>query len=403
MHRFFIAFLILSLSAGCGDDDTAPVDTGTGDAATDTGTEDTGPIDNGIAGDEVFSGECVDRTRCGERQIESACTCLDEPRESESFEINRVGCEELGASGEGVVRTPEDDFCDDGGADGAPIVDCNLEGSYRVAGESQRVTVYGVVDVFGNGADANNITVEIFEENADGTLGAMLGTTTATTDDPCSETETEIENDLPVGERQLGFYFLENIPTERPLVIHTSGNASFWKDIYAFNVVILNEELETDAPAGDACETFGATPALQGARWENRPRILSSSDWNSIPLTAGVVEGVRPSSGVVAGEIHDCADVRLEFAQVATNPTAIVTTYFNDNPDNPLPETTRRDGTSLLGLYAAIDIPEGPVDVAAMGRLDGELTTLGWYRAQVFAGAVTTITLRGLRSHQLNE
>ncbi len=46
-------------------------------------------------------------------------------------------------------------------------------------------------------------------------------------------------------------------------------------------------------------------------------------------------------------------------------------------------------------------MPEGPVDIAAIGRYEGQTVSLGWYRARVFAGAVTSLSLRGLRPHQL--
>ena len=93
--------------------------------------------------------------------------------------------------------------------------------------------------------------------------------------------------------------------------------------------------------------------------------------------------------------------MRLEFAQVGINPRPEVFTYFNDQPDNPLPDTGRQVGTSILGLYAGLDIPEGPVDVAAVGRVGDATQTLGWYRARIFAGAVTSVTLRGLRATQI--
>jgi hypothetical protein len=59
-----------------------------------------------------------------------------------------------------------------------------------------------------------------------------------------------------------------------------------------------------------------------------------------------------------------------------------------------------RLGTSRLSLYAALDLPPGPVDVAAVGRVDGDVVSLGWYRVRVFANSVTAVTLRGLRPHQ---
>ena len=80
---------------------------------------------------------------------------------------------------------------------------------------------------------------------------------------------------------------------------------------------------------------------------------------------------------------------------------ALVGSYFNDNPDNPLPQIGRDVGTSLLGLFAALDVAEGPVDISAVGQVGGQTVSLGWYRARVFPGAITSVTLYGLRSHQV--
>ncbi len=420
--RPLLCLCVLALAAfGCGDDDGPSCDNAADgmcpagcpadpDCVGDDGGmedgSDSGPPDNGVTGDELYADTCVAPTDCQASELDTACACVRAPQPGpdgmpNAFNINRVGCDQLEATGE-TVRTPEDDFCDDAGGDGAPELTCMTEGNYRVRGEVQMVTVYGVVDVFGNGSDADMITVEIYEEGADGALGTLLGSAIASIDDPCSETEDEIENDMVVGTRRLGFYSIPNIPSETPLIVKTSGNLDFWREIYSYNVQAENEELETGAPPAEACETLRTDANFDGVpRYEYRARILSSSDWTSIPLTAGLVDGIRSTSGAVAGEVHDCNDIRLEFAQAATNPVAEVFTYFNDNPDNPLPDTGRIVGTSLLGLYAALDIPEGPVDIAAVGSVGDQTVTLGWYRARVFAGAVTSVTLRGLRHQQV--
>lgn len=395
-HLILVAALA-GTAIACGDDATPTVDSGTDSALPDGG--DSGVVDNGVGFDETFDGTCLGSLSCDDGLVESACACTVEPRPEGVFTSNRVGCGQLEASGE-IARTPKDDFCDGAAGDAPPNFGCFMPGSYNVAVASETITLYGVVDVFGNGGDADNITVEAYAENADGSLGELLGSSVASVGDPCSEVEDLIENDMVIGTRNLGFYFIENIPSETPIVIKQSGNPDFWRTIYSYNIYAPDAELERDAPAADACATM-SNAAFDGVpRWEFKARILSTSDWTSIPLTAGLVEGVRSGSGVVAGEVHDCDDVRIEYAQIGTTPEAIVTTYFNDNPDNPLPSAGRTEGTSLLGLFAALDIPEGPVDIAALARVDGEIVSAGWYRARVFAGAVTTVTVRGLRPFQ---
>ncbi len=221
----------------------------------------------------------------------------------------------------------------------------------------------------------------------------MLGAATASTASGCAETEDEIDNDMVIGTRDLGFYAIPNVPTETPLIVKTYGASDFWRDLYTYNFQVLDEEVEGSAAAGDPC-----ADAPAGPRAEYRARTLSRSDYNSIPLTAGI-SGITSGNGALAGEVHDCTDVRVENASVGVYPIPRVLAYFNDNPSNPLPDISRT-GTSLLGLYAALDLPPGPADVSAVGLVGGQLVSLGWYHARVFPNSVTAVTLRGLRPSQ---
>lgn len=375
--------------AGCGDDDG-----GTG--------ADAGPIATGVLYDDTFvaPADCT-LTSCSGSKLLTACTCIDAPRTEAGFESNRVGCSDLPAPGGGGMRNPEDDFCDTAGGGGPPNVSCFMPGMYREHGTPRMVTLYGWVDVFGNGGDSGDVRVRVYQEGADGALGTMVGDTTSmiVTDmmDPCSKTETEYSNDRAVGERRLGFYRVDNVPTETPLVLQTTGQADLWTDLYTYNFQILNEDVDATAPPVGSCE---AARTLSGDRYRYTARTLSVSDYHSIPLTAGLPGGVQPGHGAVAGEAHDCDNVRIEFAQIAVRPTPESFVYFNNDPDNPVPVTGRTEGTSLLGLYAALDIVPGPVDVAGIARIGTDVVSLGWYRAHVFANSVTVVTLRGLRSQQ---
>jgi hypothetical protein len=393
-----MTLLVLSLVAlGCGDDSTPtdtgmpPLDGGTGDGDVDTGTP-----DNGVLYDDVHSEPCLDTTdSCAFLFQRSACVCVQEPDENPTFATNRVGCSQLPTEA-GIPRTPEDDDCDATAADATPDLSCMMESGFRVRGEVQMVTMYGVIDVFGNGGDANAILVEVYEEGPDGDLGPLLGMATSDTASACAETEDEIDNDMVIGTRQLGFYSIANIPTETPLIVKTSGATDFWRDLYTYNVQILNDEVDEGA-AGEECADQPAGP-----RHERDSNVLSRSDYNSIPLTAGLPSGITPGNGAVAGEIHDCGDTRLEFAQVGVFPEPVTLVYFNDNPSNPLPVMGRAEGTSLLGLYAALDVPAGRIQVAAIGRVADQTVSLGWYTARVFANSVTSISLQGLRAQQVD-
>ncbi len=111
-------------------------------------------------------------------------------------------------------------------------------------------------------------------------------------------------------------------------------------------------------------------------------------------------KNITPGHGALAGEVHDCDDVRLINAVADVDVPKFVTTYFTDNEDNPLPDTAAK-ATSTLALYSAVDIAPGPVVVGAAGVIDGKLVGVGFFRARVFADAVTWVTFRGLRPFQL--
>ena len=77
-----------------------------------------------------------------------------------------------------------------------------------------------------------------------------------------------------------------------------------------------------------------------------------------------------------------------------------VLTYFTDDETTPLPDIDA-NATSTLGLYAALDVAPGPVNIAAAGVLDGQVVGVGFFKARVFADSVTSVTFRGLRPFQL--
>jgi hypothetical protein len=350
--------------------------------------EDAGVLD--IVGDDgaPTPDDCTS-VRCLPGTIFHACTCVPIPRSEPAFDTVRTSCAQISTAT--TTRTPDDDYCVDGAPDQAPDLSCITSPRAPVA--SRLVTVYGVVDVFGNGPSADAVTVTIYEYGADGMLGAMVGSATASGADSCAETEELIRNGMPTGEtRQLGAFAIPNVRTETNLIVVTSGDASTWKTLYTYNFYILDEEVESGAPPAGAC-----AGAPTGDRYPYRARVLSVADYRTIPLTAGIAGGIAAGRGAIAGEVHDCGDVRLEFATVGVSPVPAATPYFNDDADNPLPDISRSEGTGLLGLYAGLDLPAGPVRVSALGRVGGQVHSLGWFTARIFPDSVTAVSLRGRR------
>jgi hypothetical protein len=297
----------------------------------------------------------------------------------------------------GRARTPARDYCSAGAAGQAPNLSCMT--TLPVRGTPTMVTLYGVVDIFANGGDSSAITIDVFEEGAGGALGTMRGTATSSITGVatgCGETEVVYDtNGQPTTTmRNLGFFSIPNIPTETPLIIRTQGDPGLWSPLYTYNFAILNSDVAA-IPSSFMC-----SGAPTGMGYFYRARVLSRNDYGAIPLTAGLASGIQGGHGALAGEVHDCSDVRLQYAQVGMTGNPASRVYFNDIADNPLPEVSRTQGTSLLGLYAGLDIVPGPVDVAAIGYVNGQSVSLGWYHARVFADAVTVVSLRGIRSWQ---
>lgn len=379
--RSWLVGLALVSAAGCGGGGNGTADAGPG---TDGGTTDLVLYDD-------LAPTCS--MSCSAGQVLTACICTPVVFGA-GFETVRTACSQIAT---GRPRTPARDYCITGSPSTPPDLSCMMTPPTR--GTPMPVTLFGVVDIFANGGDSANITVEVFEEGSNGSLGAMVGSSTSSVSSPCSETEELVDSTgATTGEmRQLGFFSIPGLMTETPYIVRTQGDSGLWSPLYTYNFQILNSEATAIPSAQAACIGGSAT----GMGFEYRMRVLSRADYGSIPLTAGLASGIRSGHGALAGEVHDCGDVRLEWAQVGMTGNPMLRTYFNDIADNPLPQSGRTQGTSLLGLYAGLDIAPGPVDVTAIGYVGGQTVSLGWYHAQVFADAVTVVTLRGIRGTQV--
>jgi hypothetical protein len=239
---------------------------------------------------------------------------------------------------------------------------------------------------------------------ADGSPGEMLGSTVSDIEAPGNATEDVYSpsRDRVIQTRRLGAYQLPNIPTEAELLVVTEGDpadmtasALFSHRIYDYNIMLRNAEV--DMPA--------APMGVPGPAVRFDPRVLSNSDWQAIPSAATLVTGIPQGHGVLAGEVHDCDNVRLANAMVSSEPRQLWsggTVYFSENDTNPLPDMSRNGrGTSLLGTYALLDMGPGPTTVAAVGvDTSGRLQHLGSYRARIYPDSVTVVTFRGLRPWQ---
>jgi hypothetical protein len=186
------------------------------------------------------------------------------------------------------------------------------------------------------------------------------------------------------------------VPTNTPLIIKTSqdGGGSLWKDMLSFNIWFFDDDIGEDG--GIAGHVY------------YKARVLSVDDWRNIPVAAGDTSGIASGYAAVAGEVHDCSNVRMSFAMAGTFPEANTLTYFNGVEEHLYPDLMRSNyGTNIDGLYASIELEAdaagSPVFVSALARVAGVgVVSLGWQKAFVFPETLTSVTLRGTRPDQVD-
>lgn len=266
---------------------------------------------------------------------------------------------------------------------GAPDLSC-FDAANQPAppepGASMPVKLTGTVKIFSNGCESKNLTIEVHKVLRggadDGKPGELVGTA-VTTPATCKGVGVEEENEK-CGTRYECTYEYANVPTETELMVITDGD--IWAPIYEYGLFVRNAEVKDGAFKKDV-------------------RALASDDYQLIPQVA-LGKTITAGNGALAGEVHDCGDVRLVDAVVDVDQSRFSLSYFTDNEESPLPNIDAHS-TSTLGLYTALDVAPGPVNVAAAGVIDGKLVSLGYFRARVFPDAVTSFTFRGLRPFQV--
>jgi hypothetical protein len=268
-------------------------------------------------------------------------------------------------------------------APGDPQVDCFAPANYPKAPEtSMMVTAKGVAKIFSSGCNSHDLEVTFYKVKRggadDGMLGDVVGTKVVTAAD-CMADGTAEPNDK-CGTRYECNYSYPMVPTETELAIKTEG-AGLWKALIQYNIFIRNGEVVT-------------------GEWTHDVRALAVDDYTTIPSVA-IGGPVTNGNGVLAGEVHDCGDIRLQNAVADIDRPRVGHTYFGSDEENPLPDLSL-DSTGKLGLYAAFDIVPGPVTVAAAGRLpNGDVVSLGQHRVYIYPDSVTSVTFKGMQPYQL--
>jgi hypothetical protein len=271
------------------------------------------------------------------------------------------------------------------------VPDLSCLASPAALGTPQTVTLTGYVWLFSSGVDSQGVQVDVYTENhpqtPDGTISATsLGTYTTTATDPIDPVDTTWNSKCPNGcsYRQ---YTIPNIPTETPIVIRTSDAGSGqWATLYDYNIYFKNSDVQNGQVSYDATAVAGP-------------------DLATVAGTVGLT--IENGLGLLAGEVHDCSDIRQFGATVeAGSPAAHQGPifYFTEDESDPLPSLQAGD-TSHLGLFGALNLQPGtPIRVSATGQdpaNPGQFLMMGTYVVQIYPGAVTAISLRGRRPWQL--
>ncbi|MFH2007900.1 MAG: hypothetical protein ABI333_15055 [bacterium] len=329
-----------------------------------------------------------------------------------------------------TTRTACGDIWEDCDASGIPAPDLSCVGVADTPPPNPpTVTVEGFLDVFSSGPDPMDLTVQIFD--ADELIGVTridnsvtpLGEITITEADLVADLaagiaracfadsddvgEHSVECPVPTADcggacqddlngtdfcyegscydrlRYEGRFSIAGIPTHRPLVVRTAGLDEYddntWGVMAQANVYLRTTDPEYDEGA---------------ATYELDAQILSRQDWYKIPQTMGLSGGMSAGYGAIAGEVHDCAGIRLTGAQVGLYPQSSYFAYFNGNPLDTVPLTARLvDGTNSLGIYSEFELPAGDIAVEAWGLINGTPTLLGQHNTLVFQDSVTVLSI----------
>lgn len=338
----------------------------------------------------AVSGSCAAPPAVGQNDYCKSCTRAANASPDKCSEARPVDacCAWVQSPAQAVLRSTGLHYFS--GADTTADFSCLT--SPGTLGATKNVTLTGHVKLFSSGIDSSGVKIEIFKEGPDGALGELVGVAVTTVKDDALDPAQDVDwltkclQGSGAGCKFRSFTYL-NVPTETPLIIRTSdaNAAGTWKDLYDYNVYFSNASAVNDQVKYD-------------------PSAVASTDVNTVASAAGGFT-VKDNQGVIAGEVHDCSDARVSGATVDTDqghegPMF----YFTDNEADPLPDAKRGPqglGTSKLGLFGALNFATGrPIRISAVGKISGQPVLLGTYTVQVYAGAVTALSLRGRRPWQ---
>jgi hypothetical protein len=288
--------------------------------------------------------------------------------------------------------------------DGEPL-DVACIGAPEQLGAGGTATLEGCVEIFGLGGKAKQgLILALFTRDQDPSSDTpAVGDVQIATKTESGALDCVATPDAPacraVDCPKEGFYRIEGVPTHEPLIMKVYDSdegtpAQTAIATYTYDLVFL--ESQKDEAGVIAYEA----------------NLIYRTTYDSIPTLAGkIVEGQQDITdgqgrGVIAGEIHDCDDVIVENATVASSNADAQTkvTYFNGDEDDPTPDLTL-NATNSDGLYVILNAETDDGDnehVIAAGYVDADCDgddcqckSLSSRTIRVFPDSVTIVTLRG--------
>lgn len=368
---------------------------------------------------------------CLEGQVRFDGVCVTAP----TVEAERTQCGDV------------TDYCDTSGAK-TPVLDCLTTPHGDRPTTPDKVTLTGYVHPFSGGKSNSTVTVQIYRA-ADLADGADIATVSPITQkeftfDPSQATDSTqfraCDTDPQVGcvptdptkcdtvtcndglpgtdgklrkddnkycsldgncndrlrwERR---YSIDDVPTNTPLVIRTSGEggqtSTAWSTLVQWNVFLATDDKSCsgDREATDCLDTSD----MNHPKYQLNVNVLSVADYTNIPVTAGLSGGISIGQSGIAGEVHDCDNIRVGNVQVGVLPAGDRLTYFNGNPYMTLPDSSRAaTGSDRLGLYSSLNVQPGKVKIEAVGLVGGKQVSLGSYTAYTYPDSVAVVNLNG--------
>ncbi len=248
-------------------------------------------------------------------------------------------------------------------------------------------TLFGPVETFGLNGDTVGITVLVYKYNDNKGLTDLLGQFSSkapedikTTDcaAKCSDDKFCLNKKCLKKEddagNPIGYYSLEDIPTNVALIIKAQGPNKT-------PTIQYNQWIPADK--------------VKDGFYQTRAFVITTLTKSLIPGTAGIRK-IQDGNAGLAGEIHDCQDRILKAARVSISLRAQKLTYFNGEGDQPDPDQIE---TAKDGIYAALNIklavtgPSGqPVELRAAIKVGGKPSLVAAYKARIFPDSISILT-----------